>query len=80
MILKNKKKLYILLAAICFTLIGLIAAYFSSDYENSIQGTHNKGMYNMLEQIKRMCSYMGSILFVGFVASIVFSKHKEVEK
>ena len=78
--LKNKKKLYILLAAICFTLIGLIVAYFSSDYENSIQGTHNKGMYNMLEQIKRMCSYMGSILFVGFAASIVFSKHKEVEK
>ena len=78
--LKNKKKLYILLAAICFTLIGLIVAYFSSDYENSIQGTHNKGMYNMLEQIKRMCSYMGSILFVCFAASIVFSKHKEVEK
>ena len=80
MILKNKKKLYILLAAICFTFIGLIAAYYSSNYENSIQGTHNKGMYNMLVQVQRLCSYFGAILFVGFIALIVFSKHKDVEK
>lgn len=78
--MKLKKKYYILLVAICLTLIGLVAAYYSSNYEDSIQGTHNKGMYNMLRQIQSICSYLGSILFVGFVALIVFSKHKNLKE
>ncbi|MCL3779931.1 hypothetical protein EMN47_05950 [Prolixibacteraceae bacterium JC049] len=77
--MKLKKEYYFLLAAICVTLIGFIAAYYSSYYENSIQGTHDRGMYGMLEEIRKSCLYFGTALFVGFVAIIVFSKHKNIK-
>jgi DNA-binding transcriptional regulator of glucitol operon len=64
--LRNKKKSYILLAAICFALISIIALYFSLNYENSIQGTHNKGMYNMFKQIEKLCLYTSIMLFIGY--------------
>ncbi len=63
---KNKNKIYIVLLAICFLLISIVATHYSADYENSVQGTHNKGMYNMLAQIKKLCLYASIMLFIGY--------------
>lgn len=65
--LKTEKKHYILLVAICFTLIGLIAAFWSPYYENSAQGTHEKGVYNLLQYVSNLCLIIASFSFMGFI-------------
>ncbi len=72
----NKKKLYILLAAIGFGLIGLVAAYYGPVFDSE-QGTHQRGIFNMLIYIKLVC-FMCSILLTGFWALVVISKSKRV--
>jgi multisubunit Na+/H+ antiporter MnhG subunit len=77
-LMKNKQH-YLLLVAIFFTLIGLIALFLGTPYENSVEGTHGNGMYNMFEYITRLCLFIGSFSFVGFVLLLIISKHKDNE-
>lgn len=77
---RDKKKGYILVAAICIFIIGFIAAYFSAGYANAERGTHDGGMYAMLKYIQTICSFMGPILFLGFVFLFVNSKKKGVKE
>lgn len=77
---KDKKKGYILVAAICILIIGFFAAYFSAGYANAEKGSFDGGMYAMLKYIQTICSFMGPILFLGFVVLLVNSKNKGVEE
>jgi hypothetical protein len=74
-LIKNRQH-YILLIAICLTLIGLIALFLGKQYENSVQGTHEKGMFNLFEYISKFCLIIGSFSFMGFVVARYFFKNQ----
>jgi len=65
---------YLVVIAICLALIGLIAAYYMPMYENAVQGTSEKGIYNVLKQISTMFSKVAAVLFIIFIALTLIKK------
>lgn len=75
--LKKTSKLYLIVIAICMALIGLIAAYFEPLYENSLQGTSERGIYNVLKYTSILFLANSTIFFLVFVIVKLTSTHKQ---
>ena len=76
---ENASKSYIVVIATCLVLIGLISAYFMPMYENSMQGTSEKGIYNVLKYISNGFLINVLIFFTIFVINKTILKNKKNE-
>ncbi len=78
--LKTKAKLPLLIIAICSFLIGLTAAYFAPRYEHSLQGTSDRGTYNVLNQTSDIFGTISVVLFLASLILYTISKQNEKDK
>ena len=76
---EKASKSYIVVIATCLALLGLISAYFMPMYENSVHGTIEKGIYNVLKYISNGFLINASIFFTIFVINKTISKNKKNE-